>query len=496
MSVLLACCLAHDGSPIVDEFVEPRRAGGSGAFKTACLSKDSWTVGRDEASSPNPDRPMRVQRLRGVCACSARAPVKSVGRVVRWHNRSNGHELLGMKPNRWMARPVNPSTGWMACDRDPTRAAGLSPSGSLATQGVRDGNGTTTFVLGCWPANHVGHQQEAVFVALQLMRALRASERASASGGSESRRRTMRLVYVAPSAGANANTTLRRPSARAYHVTRLEHITPFVLGLLSVFNVTLDFLALGPGDRICFEDAVMVQPKGSGKLLRGSHLVPALGGQLFVPTRRAADHFMRRVRAHCGLPTPTTGGNRTCTQAPRVARVLLRERTGALGRTVTQSGGERSLRNLDAVTSLLRRYVGRVDVVYLSRFAFCEQVGWYDADVVLSPHGSHLIASAFMPPSSHLVERSSRTATSTITTRRAARRGGDTCSWGAAGPPASAHAFRRPSGATPPRASNPAPAASARGRRTSRRRCKSCGCCWSASRRREAAPNRRGIGAR
>ena len=77
---------------------------------------------------------------------------------------------------------------------------------------------------------------------LQLMRAMRAS-------ASSEPRRQMRLVYVAPSLGANA--TLRSPSARAYHVTRLEHITPFVLGLLSVFNVTLEPNVEACAGRIC-----------------------------------------------------------------------------------------------------------------------------------------------------------------------------------------------------------------------------------------------------
>ena len=283
--------------------------------------------------------PTRFRRARGACVCAA----ASSGTALNWS--------LGTEWEIHTGNVTTEADGSRAYREDGPRSSDPCPAGNS----MRHISGRSTVTHAAkWSANN-GHQWERVSTALQLAWAQFAD-----------RHMSIEPAWVKSGAAV---------------------MTPFIRGLLDLFNTTLTFEKLGAHETLCFDEVIFV---GIGNLyhgntLRESRLDAQNCGSNVVPTTTNAVRFAKALRARCSM------GYAPASHPPKTAQVLVRT-------------DNRSFVNLDAVVDTLREAVPMAKVVSTDNLEFCHQLSWYDADIVVIVTGAHVVAQASMRPGQHVIE--------------------------------------------------------------------------------------------
>ena len=318
-----------------------------------CGASDAWRSSGGEFQTPA--YPIRYVQWHNACVCEERE-----GRLA-WSHEPLGHSFVDgvgdEDPGVGVVTHLSPLHGHDASTAGPCGDAWAKARPNRTTLRL---NGTS-ILTSAWDF-HAAKQGECFFPLWQLVQ-----------GGLATR-----MHYLVPPRGVRGHSY--RPP-----------LTPFVVGLLEALKRptrSAFTLAPRPGERVCFEEVAECRPNFKGwHSMRHSKLVPRHSGSLSAPTREVAATVAAAVAAHCNLPvTPLEG-------PPRTARLLLRP------------GNDRPLHNLNETIALLERHVKSVEVLYMKDLSFCTQASWLaPSDLVVSPHGSHLVNRAFMREGTHLIE--------------------------------------------------------------------------------------------
>lgn len=301
---------------------------------------------------------VRMLTAPNVCACV-------IGRELRWS-----------LPPHW--RNVHDLVAPGSCDR--------------ANHTVAHHAGLTMIARGV-VVKHPATQLRATLPMLQAAALLGSSSRGQV--------RTLQLQFV--SAARHLLTRRVRNS-----VTESADVTPIARGVAALYGRTLAVTTLGAGERVCFEEAAFSTAETRWTSMRVSRLQPACSTDLPVPTAAFAAQLAARARAHCGLAADATrrSAERSCrrpAQPPLTVHLLVRSSRQAANYNAG-AGHERSFVNTDGVLRTLREVGLTVKIVTTDDLTFCSQVRWLDADVVLTAHGSHMVAQAFMRAAQHIIE--------------------------------------------------------------------------------------------
>jgi hypothetical protein len=185
---------------------------------------------------------------------------------------------------------------------------------------------------------------------------------------------------------------------RVHFIGSKSHLSPTAAMLLSNLmesgNVAADVFKpkIKFGKKfVCYDNVVEVSHDADWYSIRQSGLIPLYSGRQFVPTISGAEKIRSFGRSACHLEPAAIAAS-----PPRRVQIILRDE---------KDGEHKRPLMFDGAKTIFAKYVDDVKIGILKRgMPACKQLAMYDADVVVTVHGSHSVNRAFMRRESHFIE--------------------------------------------------------------------------------------------